>query len=984
MAVKETVDGLAKASVLTDVEDLPGLVGLQERFQSLSEEIDSEQWASLAHAADAASMLLEDIVLRQVEDAEAAFETVRQVVEFAHSVIEAVENGRSPDSVRSPLDQPTTAQSGHDEIDEEILGVWLTECDHSLAELESTVVEVENAQDPSDLIAAIRRAVHTFKGEAGVLSLHIAQRLCHEAESLIDARSELGGKFPVDELLALLDWMKGYVAALAENSLAPAPAHEELLSLLRNTGEEATAGETRPEPQAQPKAKLPIETAPKMSGASCPVEFPSDLVRDENLNDFLCEAREHIAGAEESLLELEQSPEDSELINTVFRAFHTIKGVAGFMNLKPIVEVAHTAETLLDQIRNGAIALDGDYMNLILQSCDMLSQLLEVLEDGQAPTQGEMRNLVERLKRAIAGEIEPPQMARMTTADGKPLRPLGEILVEMDLASNDEITDLLEVQAEGAQHLRELLMNAGVEDVEAAEEALMNGGADADSIRETMVEQGAASVEQIDEAVQAGKESGKRLGELLNLSAKQLAAALKQQRRIRRDEVPEAVEVPQPADSKSDTKAGPQDDSKSDSTGVAPAAPKAPTPPAAASATSAGRKRIDQTVKVNTTRMDNMVRMVGELVIAQQMVAQDPSVQDLNDQRIQRNLGHVGKILRDLQEVAMSLRMVTVKGTFQKMARLVRDASVKSGKKITIRMEGEDTELDRNVVEEIGDPLVHMIRNACDHGIESVDDRIAAGKPEFGEVTLRAFHQGGSIVIELKDDGRGLDREKILAKAIERGIYTPDRDLAEIPDSEIYNLVFLPGFSTADKVTDISGRGVGMDVVRRNIESLRGKAEIDSTRGEGSVFRMRLPLTMAIIDGMIIRVGSQRYVVPTLAIEQSFRPTSEQLHTAVGRGEMVSVRGSLLPVYRLNRLYNLGEGLVDINEALLVVLEANNSRCCLMVDEIIGQQQVVIKSLGRGIGFLPGVSGGAILGDGRVALILDVGGLVKQATEVAA
>ncbi|MCH7791656.1 MAG: chemotaxis protein CheA, partial [Planctomycetes bacterium] len=303
-----------------------------------------------------------------------------------------------------------------------------------------------------------------------------------------------------------------------------------------------------------------------------------------------------------------------------------------------------------------------------------------------------------------------------------------------------------------------------------------------------------------------------------------------------------------------------------------------------------------------------------------------------------------------------------------------------SGKKITLRVEGEDTELDRNVVDQIGDPLVHMIRNSCDHGLEPPEERLAAGKPETGVLTLRAYHQGGSIVIEIEDDGRGLPRDKILKKAIERGIYTPDRELDKIPDSEVYNLVFLPGFSTAEKVTDISGRGVGMDVVRRNIQALRGKTEIRSAPGKGSTFAMRLPLTMAIIDGMIVRLGSQRYVIPTLSIEQSFQPTRDQISSVIGQGEVVSVRGSLLPIYRLSQIVNLDEGIDDPCESLLIVLESNDLRCCLLVDEIIGQQQVVIKSLGEGVKSIRGVSGGAILGDGRVALILDVGGLIKEAT----
>ncbi|MEM1423199.1 MAG: chemotaxis protein CheA, partial [Planctomycetota bacterium] len=384
-------------------------------------------------------------------------------------------------------------------------------------------------------------------------------------------------------------------------------------------------------------------------------------------------------------------------------------------------------------------------------------------------------------------------------------------------------------------------------------------------------------------------------------------------------------------------------------------------------------------VKVNTQRLDALLDMVGELAIGQQMIVQDPHIDAIDDQRTVRNLSQTSKIIRDLQEVAMSLRMVTLRGTFQKMARLVRDLAAKSGKKIAFHIEGEDTELDRNVVEEIGDPLVHMVRNACDHGIETPAERVAAGKPEQGNLTLRAMHRGGSIVIELEDDGRGLNREKILDKAYDRGVIPADRDRSDVPDYEAFNLIFAAGFSTAEQVTDISGRGVGMDVVRRNIEALRGKIAINSEKNKGSRFELSLPLTMAIIDGMIVRVGTQRYVIPTLSIEQSFRPTPDQIKTTMGRGETALVRGSLLPVYRMNRMFAMDEGSDSFDDSLLVVLESNDQRCCLLVDELLGQQQVVIKSLGGGITRLPGVSGGAILGDGRVALIIDVGGIFALA-----
>jgi two-component system chemotaxis sensor kinase CheA len=327
----------------------------------------------------------------------------------------------------------------------------------------------------------------------------------------------------------------------------------------------------------------------------------------------------------------------------------------------------------------------------------------------------------------------------------------------------------------------------------------------------------------------------------------------------------------------------------------------------------------------------------------------------------------------------MSLRMVTLKATFQKMARLVRDVAAKAGKRIQLEVAGEDVELDRNVVEEIGDPLVHMIRNACDHGVEPADERRTSGKSETGTLRLRAFHSGGSIVIEVEDDGRGLSRERILRKCVEKGLIDPARSQAEIPDSEVFNYIFLPGFSTAEKVTDISGRGVGMDVVRRNIEALRGSVEIRSTPGKGSTFSMRLPLTMAIIDGMVVRVGGQRYIIPTLNIERSFRPTADQLTMVLGKGEVARVRDGLLPIYRLQRIFNLSDGRQSLTDGLLLVLENGKRRACVFVDEILGQQQVVIKNLGDSQPPIRGVSGGAILGDGRVALIVDVGGLLETA-----
>lgn len=390
------------------------------------------------------------------------------------------------------------------------------------------------------------------------------------------------------------------------------------------------------------------------------------------------------------------------------------------------------------------------------------------------------------------------------------------------------------------------------------------------------------------------------------------------------------------------------------------------------------RPRGDSSVRVRTDRLDGLVNLVGELVIAQSMIAQDGVVQDGAHRELAKKVGHAGKIVRELQDLSMALRMVPLRSTFSKLQRLVRDLARKNGKRVQLFTEGEETEIDRTMVDILGDPLVHMIRNAMDHGLESSKDREAAGKSEVGTLWVRAYHAGGNVVVELEDDGRGMDRDRILAKAMERGlIRSPDG----MTDGEVWKLVFEPGFSTADQVTDVSGRGVGMDVVRRNIESLRGRIEVDSTTGAGTRITLRLPLTLAITEGMLMGVGRERYILPTLSIERNVRPTSEMLSTVAGRGEMLLLRDELLPVVRLHELFRIDGGRTKLEEGLLVVIGAAERRCALFVDELLGQQQVVVKSLGEGLGKLEGVTGGAVLGDGTVGLILDAGELVNLARQ---
>ncbi|MFM1866767.1 MAG: hypothetical protein RL591_175, partial [Planctomycetota bacterium] len=617
---------------------------------------------------------------------------------------------------------------------------------------------------------------------------------------------------------------------------------------------------------------------------------------DENVGDFALEAREHLANAEAAVLALESGATDPEQVNIVFRAFHTIKGVAGFLNLTRIVEVAHAAEFLLDKVRSNKLALTPEVLELVLASSDMLGQLIAMLSGGESARERELKILVYRLEAACEGRF-----VGFPSRDGA----VGAPSTQAATTTPSVASNPCETPSGPATHSPSITTSAGQASPSAT--STSSATSSVESKPATPITSASAPIASAESAAVA--------------EATTTANATKQHTLA----------------------------------------------------------KADQSVKVSTQRMDALVNLVGELVIAQLMVIQDPVVTKLGDQRVQRNLAHLGKIVRDLQETSMSLRMVTLKSTFQKMARLVRDVAAKAGKRIQLEVEGEDVELDRNVVEEIGDPLVHMIRNACDHGIETAADRVAVGKSETGTLRLRAFHSGGSIVIEVEDDGRGLSRERIIRKCLEKGLIDASRNTDEISDLEVFNYIFLPGFSTAEKITDISGRGVGMDVVRRNIEALRGSVEIRSTPGKGSVFSMRLPLTMAIIDGMVVRVGNQRYIVPTLNIEQSFRPTAEQLTKVLERGEMAKVRNALLPIYRLQRVFHLAEGERELEQGLLLVLENGKRRACVFVDEILGQQQVVIKTLGDTQPQIRGVSGGAILGDGRVALIVDVGGLLETA-----
>jgi two-component system chemotaxis sensor kinase CheA len=605
----------------------------------------------------------------------------------------------------------------------------------------------------------------------------------------------------IDRFGAWAGWWEEALQALAGQRTPPAPPSD------RDADIAPLPAPSAPVPPLQPAAgEEPVLTL--------------DLGKDrELLGEFVSESLEHLQNIEQGALVLEANPSDAETLHCIFRAFHTFKSSAGFLNLPAMQILAHELESLLELARQQKLAITRAAIDLILAGADTLKQFI----------------------REISAQLASRQ-------------PSGPILIPT-----------------------------------------------------------------------------------LDLLAR-LRAALADPSVLQPEWVPTAGLPPSP---------------------MPPETPKG--------------NRESAAVKVDTAKLDSLVDLVGEMIIAQSMVMQNGDLAALRNEPLNRNLARLRHISKELKHTALSLRMVPIRDTFQKMNRLVRDLAGKAGKPLHLLTQGENTELDRALVEEINDPLIHMIRNSVDHGIENAQLRQQRGKPPHGTIWLNAFHQGGSIVIEVRDDGNGLDRERILAKAVQNKIVKTGDHLQE---NEVFRLIMAPGFSTAEKVTDLSGRGVGLDVVQRNVEKLRGKIEIQSAAGQGSTFRIHLPLTLAIMDGLIVGAGGQRYIVPASSVCQSFSLSAGRIQTVQGRGEMIEVRGKLHPLLRLCSHFGIQPASTDPAASIAVLVASGSRSRCLVVDQLLGKQEVVIKSLGETFRGPSCVVGAAIMGDGRAALILDAHALV--------
>lgn len=853
--VLELVSRLAEAVMSADGSDPASLAELQSIVAGLTEALGPGPGPVTTTALSDLRARLSDAT-----GPSAGPEAIARLGAAAARLQEIVEDGEPAAGPPPADDDPFVFP---DYVDEATRLEFLSNQKLVLEEIERHTLAWERGDD--EALAELRRQIHTLKGEAGVLGLDDLERMCHALEDYLPHAADDVAR--ADRVLAVIDWIARALASYGE-SRYPSPRWTEAARqhLDRNdaTGavvadridaaepETATAPESKAAP-APPSPPPPTEsTSSSATGRAATEAGP--VGRDEEtiglIAEFLQEAGEGLTQADDVLMNAERQGIEPDSVNELFRTFHTIKGVAGFLEMTSIAELAHATETILNQARDGVKTLEGPRLDLVFEASSATRKML----DG-------VRNAVEQ----GTAFVTPPGHAVL---------------------------------------LDQLRQAGGLEPAPAAPARPVAMGAPATA-----------------------------------------AAGLT---------APPAVPAPREA--------------------PAPLRPAAPAP-AADEAAPAGRggaedkARLQETVKVDLDRVDRLMELIGELVIMESMVAHAPEIARISSPIIRKHLSQLDKTTRDLQDIGMRMRMVPVRAVFQKMARMVRDLSRKSGKNVNLTMSGEWTEMDRSMVEQIADPLVHMIRNAVDHGIEPEADRRQAGKPPAGTVHLAAYYEGGSIVLDICDDGRGLDRDRIVEKARARGMIQDGDGLSE---GDILNLILAPGFSTAPTITEISGRGVGMDVVHRNIKAMRGRIQVCSTPGQGTTFKIRLPLTLAIIDGMLVRSGQEHFIIPTLSIVESMKIQDAMHLRYAGRYELVNVRDEILPLVRLNRLLDIETDGADPSDGLVVIVEGAGRRVGLYIDDVVTQQQVVIKSLGSVLGDTAFVSGAAILSDGHVGLILNV------------
>ncbi len=689
---------------------------------------------------------------------------------------------------------------------------------------------------------------------------------------------------------------------------------------------------------------------------------------------FFEEAGENLETMEQMLLNLDIVNADDEELNAIFRCAHSVKGGAATFGFSDVAELTHQMETLLDKLRRHELAPNTAMVDVLLASGDALKAQLarhqgngadaidtsELLAKIRAQSNGPAPSAAAAPK-AAAALAPAPAPAPAALAPNASIRTL-----ELTVGPLEDPT--------GADNLVELFKE--ITDLGTIEP--LDAGRAADGIRRFKVVTNSDDNELLDLfTFHVAREQVKLQPLTLGYGFHEGAPGAPQADTVAEGEPGYGFFANAPGAPAAAPDADASTTAPTPAAATATAAIAAAAPRAAARVEKAAAAPDSATLRVSVEKVDQLINLVGELVITQAMLSQNgKEVDTALYQQLAKGLADLERNTRDLQEAVMSIRMIPMSLVFNRFPRMLRDLASKLNKKVELTQVGESTELDKGLVEKITDPLTHLVRNSCDHGIEMPAERLAKGKPETGTITLIASHQGGSIVIEVRDDGKGLNRGKLLSKARERGIDAPDA----MTDGEVYSLIFAPGFSTADVVTDVSGRGVGMDVVKKNITALGGTVEIDSAEGYGMTVRVRLPLTLAIMDGMSVGVGNECYILPLASVVESFQVQAGKVKTIGGSGRVVDVRDEYMPVVDLEQLFGVPRVHSDNDNAgnIMVVVEAEGGRVALLVDELLGQQQVVVKNLESNYRKVPDVSGATIMGDGRVALILDIGSLVRQ------
>ena len=693
---------------------------------------------------------------------------------------------------------------------------------------------------------------------------------------------------------------------------------------------------------------------------------------DEFISIFLSEANEIVEGLENDLVLLEDNKSDEDLLNKIFRSAHTLKSSAGTVGFTTMSELNHVAENLLEKVRSGKLDVTPKMITVLLEFLDTVKLMLQNIIDGKGEADGvdNIESLKAKIKAIADGNedietVASPQPKKETPKTEEPKEEVKEVKAEgteksgssnvfhVDMSFKATIFDngidplmfLNDLKAIGT--IKNLKIDySNVPAISALEDPYTCYTQFALDLETN------STIEQVQNIFLFVIDDND-----INISDAKNGA-----QEVKSSPQPEVAET-----KKEETQAEAPKETKQEEAKTEQAKPQAPK-------SASVKVQAPSTVRVDTRKLDSLMNLIGELVIAQSRIMQLTQSLDI-DNGLKEAVSSMDRTSRQIQEEVMNIRMMPVGPIFNQFHRYVRDLNLELNKEVKLVLKGETTEIDKNMLEQLSDPLKHIIRNSMDHGIEKTkEERIERGKPEFGTITMSAAHQEGHVVIEVSDDGNGLNKEKIYNKAIEKGLLSKD---GKYSDAEIYRTIFSPGLSTAEKITDISGRGVGMDVVRANVEKMKGKIEIKSEEGKGSTFIIKLPLTLAIIEGITFALGEQIYIMPLISIIEQMKVKNEQIKPFEGKGEMIKIRDEYLPLIRLHKVFDIDTQVDDIDNGIVVVVEAGYRRCAIFVDELLDQQQVVIKSLDSAFSKHSGISGGTILGDGRIALIIDIQGLVN-------